>query len=75
MTVELQKPIKGNVSVTIQPTDEQIIKMNSMNQSQRIRFLFSEGYSTPENKYSGIGNYLGIRTQMVRNILLKPLKK
>ena len=73
--MELKAAIKGNVAASISPSDAQIEKLNQMNQSQRIRYLASEGYSTPENKYSGIANYLGIRTQMVRNILLKPLKK
>ena len=58
----------------IQPTPEQIKAMESMNTSNKIRYLAKEGYSTSENLYSGIGNYLGVRTQHVRNVLNQVLK-
>ena len=58
----------------IQPTPEQIKAMETMNTSNKIRYLAKEGYSTSENLYSGIGNYLGVRTQHVRNVLNQVLK-
>ena len=69
-TVEPKKVRKAE----IQPTAEQLAAMTAMNTSNKIRYLAKEGYSTPENLYSGIANFLDIRTQHVRNVLNQVLK-
>lgn len=58
----------------IQPTAEQVKEMEGMTTSNKIRYLANAGYSTKENLYSGIANYLEIRTQHVRNVLNQVLK-
>ena len=62
-------------SIVANPTKEQINKLKDLNISQQIRYLASCGYSTKQNMYSGIANYLKRRTQHVRNVLTQPLKK
>lgn len=66
---------KGVQKVVAKVSDEMVEAMKDMNTSQKIRYLASCGFSTKENLYSGIGNYLNIRTQHVCNVLNKPLKK
>lgn len=74
-TETVEPKIKGVPRTVIQPTKDQIKEMEGMNTSSKIRYLSKEGYSTKENMYSGIANYLGIKTQFVRNVLNRPLKK
>ena len=67
---------KGLPKVMISPTKEELKTLDKLpTKSAKIRYLAQQGYSTPENKYSGIGNYLGVRTQAVRNVLTQPLKR
>jgi hypothetical protein len=76
-TDEPEQVRRGLPKVTIQPTPEQIEHLATLKgTSAKIRYLASEGYSTKENLYSGIANYLGLKyTQHVRNVLTQPLKK
>ena len=67
---------KGLPKVQIKLTKEIKKKVEELpTTSAKVRYLASEGFSTPENKYSGIANYLGIRTQHVRNVLTQELKR
>ena len=76
------QPQRGLPKIVVKPTEEELValaKMTSM--SAKIRFLAGRGYSSKDNLYSGIANYLTetsgklIRTQQVRNVLTQPLKK
>lgn len=68
--------IKNKTGATIaNVTAAQKKVMKDMNVSQTIRYLAAQGYSTKDNLYSGIANYLAKRTQHVRNVLTQPLKK
>lgn len=51
-------------------THEQLEEKGLKNKSQIIRFLDAEGYSR-----SAIANFLGVRYQHVRNVLVTPLKR
>lgn len=66
---------KGVQKVIAKVSDEMVEVMKDMTTSSKIRYLASNGFSTKENLYSGIANYLNIRTQHVRNVLNQPLKK
>lgn len=58
------------------PTDEEVQHLSTLaSTSAKIRYLAAQGYSTPECEYSGIGHFLGVITQHVRNVLNTPLKK
>lgn len=90
-TVEAQSPVeqvttlapvveaparRGLPKVMINPTAEQVEAMSKMTTSSaKIRYLAAQGYSTKDNLYSGIGTYLGLLTQHVRNVLTQPVKK
>lgn len=76
MTNTQNTQTKITTKVIIKLTQQQIDHLNTLTTtSSKVRYLSSEGFSTNENKYSGISNYLNIRTQHVRNILTQPLKK
>lgn len=75
-TVVLAPAVKGTRKHMITPTDAEVTELNKMSStSARIRYLVAQGYSTNEDKWSGIANYLGLLTQHVRNVATKPLKK
>jgi hypothetical protein len=66
---------KGVQKVVAKVTEQMVQDMKDLTTSGKIRYLAASGFSTKENLYSGIANYLGIRTQHVRNVLNQPLKK
>jgi hypothetical protein len=67
---------RGLPKVVVKPTDEQLTELAKLTStSAKIRYLAGTGYSSKDNLYSGIANYLGVRTQQVRNVLVQPLKK
>jgi len=73
MTNEVQK---GLPKVVAKLSDEQKTHLDKLTStSAKIRYLASEGFSNEKNLYSGIANYLGLRTQHVRNVLTQQLKK
>jgi DNA-directed RNA polymerase specialized sigma24 family protein len=51
-------------------TMESLLEQGLKNKSQVIRYLDANGYSR-----SAIANFLGVRYQHVRNVLVTPLKK
>lgn len=67
---------RGLAKTVCKPTAEELTHLATLTTtSSRVRYLAGQGYSTKENLYSGIANYLGVRTQHVRNVLTQPLKK
>lgn len=75
-TPEVETSKKGVRATVIKPTEEQIAHLATLGQtSAKIRYLIAQGYSTTENRYSGIANYLGILTQHVRNVATQQLKR
>jgi len=67
---------KGLPKVIAIINEDQMKHLDSLQTtSAKVRYLASEGFSTPNNLYSGIANLLNIRTQHVRNILTQPNKK
>lgn len=75
-TPEVETSKKGVRATVIKPTEEQIAHLATLGQtSAKIRYLIAQGYSTAENRYSGIANYLGILTQHVRNVATQQLKR
>lgn len=64
----------GAMIANVSKTQAKAIK-DLTNVSAKIRYMAAQGFSTKENMYSAIANYLGKRTQHVRNVLTQPLKK
>lgn len=72
----MSNAVKGLPKVVAAINEDQMKVLDSLQTvSAKVRYLAAEGFSTPNNLYSGIANLLGIRTQHVRNVLTQLNKK